>query len=120
MPVVLEKTKPLAVKKVLSPSDIVRAWEDKTYRARLTPEELKMLPEHPVGSARLVSERRSHQNAYSQMGSCDNCSSSNCSSSNCSSDNCSSTNCSSDNCSSSNCSGNLCSNWDCGGGGNGN
>lgn len=114
MPAVLERNEVVEGAR-LSPREIVRAWEDRRFRASLSPELLRIMPDHPIGAVRLgnASADASQENAYSQMGSCDACSSSNCSSSNCSSDNCSSSNCSSDNCSSSNCSSNLCSNWNC-------
>ncbi len=92
----------------LTPQQIVRAWEDKNYRARLSPRQLMQLPGHPAGVGRLLSVIEESFNMSSN-----NCSSDNCSSSNCSSDNCSSSNCSSDNCSSSNCSSNNCSGSNC-------
>jgi len=117
MPATLERVslKTLKTKTELTPRDIVRAWEDPSFRARLPANLRMLLPEHPAGAVRLAQGGGSRVSEYSNFGSCDNCSSSNCSSSNCSSDNCSSTNCSSDNCSSSNCSGNVCTNWDCNG-----
>ena len=91
----------------LTPQNIVRAWEDRNFRARLTPRQLQQLPDHPAGFGRLLFLEDPHTNGSSNNCSSDNCSSSNCSSSNCSSDNCSSSNCSSSNCSSSNCSADL-------------
>ena len=82
----------------LTVREIVRAWEDKDFRARLSPRQLMQLPGHPAGVGRLMSVLEGEQNNSA------------------SSDNCSSSNCSSSNCSSENCSGNMCSNWDCGGG----
>ncbi len=37
----------------LSPREIVRAWEDRKFRARLSPERRLRLPAHPAGDARL-------------------------------------------------------------------
>ena len=93
---------------VLSPRDIVRAWEDRGFRALLSPMQLLQLPAHPAGGARLQAVAEETFNVQS-MSSCDNCSSSNCSSDNCSSSNCSTDNCSSSNCSSNNCSTDNCS-----------
>lgn len=106
MPASLERS--VAAAKPLSPAEIVRAWEDRRFRARLSHAELGMLPPHPLGAARLQQLLEESENTRSNFGSCDACSSNMCSSSNCSSDMCSSSNCSSNMCSSDNCSSAMC------------
>jgi mersacidin/lichenicidin family type 2 lantibiotic len=37
-------------------TDVIRAWKDPLYRARLSPEEAAALPEHPSGLVELREE----------------------------------------------------------------
>jgi mersacidin/lichenicidin family type 2 lantibiotic len=98
----------------LSPEDIVKAWEDPSFRSRLSQSQWDALPPNPAGEIKSGEfngnlELAASGNACSGNNcSGDNCSGNNCSGNNCSGDNCSGNNCSGDNCSGNNCSGNNC------------
>jgi mersacidin/lichenicidin family type 2 lantibiotic len=97
----------------LSPEDIVRAWEDRRFRSRLTARQLQKLPAHPTGATRLIKISTEAMEISGNNCSTDNCSTNNCSTQNCSTDNCSTNNCSTENCSTNNCSTQNCSTNNC-------
>jgi len=41
----------------MNKTDVVRAWKDPLYRARLSPEEISALPAHPSGVVELDEEQ---------------------------------------------------------------
>jgi mersacidin/lichenicidin family type 2 lantibiotic len=93
----------------LSPEDVVRAWEDPSYRNSLSEAQWDALPPNPAG------ETKSGEFKGDLANSGNNCSGNNCSGNNCSGNNCSGNNCSGDNCSGNNCSGDNCSGNNCSG-----
>jgi mersacidin/lichenicidin family type 2 lantibiotic len=97
-------------KGLLSAEEIVKAWQDPSFRNSLSKEQWDALPPNPAG------EVRSGQfKGDLQMASGNNCSGNNCSGNNCSGNNCSGNSCSGNNCSGNNCSGNGCSGNNCSG-----
>jgi len=95
----------------LSPLEIVKAWEDPSFRNSLSKAQWDALPPNPAGEI-----RGGEFNGDLQMvASGDNCSGNNCSGNNCSGNNCSGNNCSGNSCSGNNCSGNNCSGNNCSG-----
>ena len=71
-------------KTLLTPEEIVKAWQDPSFRNRLSKEQWDALPPNPAG------EVRSGQfKGDLQMASGNNCSGNNCSGNNCSGNNCS-------------------------------
>lgn len=94
----------------LSPKEIARAWQDPSFRNRLTRDQWDALPPNPAGQI-----KSGEFNGSFQMASGNDCSGNNCSGNNCSGDNCSGNNCSGNNCSGNSCSGNNCSGNNCSG-----
>lgn len=95
----------------LTPAEIVRAWEDPSFRAKLTEAQWGALPENPAGK---LTNSQFSGDLHSQV-SWNACSGNNCSGNNCSGNNCSGNNCSGNGCSGNNCSGNSCSGNNCSG-----
>jgi mersacidin/lichenicidin family type 2 lantibiotic len=105
----------------LSPEDIVRAWEDPTFREKLTDAQWAALPAHPAGkmtSGQFLGGRHAQVSWNACSGnSCsgNSCSGNSCSGNSCSGNSCSGNSCSGNSCSGNSCSGNSCSGYSCGG-----
>lgn len=50
---------------------IVKAWKDKSFRESLSPEQLKQLPENPVGSVELPDSLIESQDTQGPLSTCD-------------------------------------------------
>ena len=98
----------------LSPDDIVKAWEDPSFRSRLSEAQWDALPSNPAGEIK-GGEFNGNIELADHHNSGNSCSGNNCSGNNCSGNNCSGNNCSGNNCSGNNCSGNSCSGNNCSG-----
>jgi mersacidin/lichenicidin family type 2 lantibiotic len=109
-------TSSTASQRLLSPKEVVRAWEDPKFRAQLTAEQWAALPPNPAGEL-TNSQFTGDLHAQASWNACsgNNCSGNNCSGNNCSGNNCSGNSCSGNNCSGNNCSGNNCSGNNCSG-----
>ena len=97
-----------SAKTELSPEDVVKAWEDPSFRSRLSEAQWAALPPNPAGEI-----KSGEFNGNIELASGNNCSGNNCSGNSCSGNNCSGNNCSGNNCSGNNCSGNNCSGNNC-------
>ncbi|MEY4277663.1 MAG: hypothetical protein RI975_929 [Pseudomonadota bacterium] len=102
-------------KSQLTPEQIVKAWEDPSFRSSLTKEQWEALPPNPAGEVRSSEFKGDIKMASGNFCSGNNCSGNNCSGNNCSGNNCSGNNCSGNSCSGNNCSGNNCSGNNCSG-----
>ena len=102
-------------KTLLTPEEIVKAWQDPSFRNRLSKEQWDALPPNPAGEVRSGQFKGDLQMASGNNCSGNNCSGNNCSGNNCSGNSCSGNNCSGNNCSGNNCSGNNCSGNSCSG-----
>ena len=108
----LAATKANAIAK-LSPEEIVKAWEDPSFRNSLSQQQWDALPPNPAGDIRSGEFKGNIQLASGNNCSGNNCSGNNCSGNGCSGNNCSGNNCSGNSCSGNNCSGNSCSGNNC-------
>ena len=102
-----------SAKASLSTEDVVKAWEDPSYRKHLTEAQWEALPPNPAGEIKSGEFKTNLAQSSGDYCSGNSCSGNNCSGNNCSGDNCSGNNCSGDNCSGNNCSGNNCSGNNC-------
>ena len=102
-------------KVLLTPEEIVKAWQDPSFRNNLSKEQWDLLPPNPAGEVRSGQFKGDLQMASGNNCSGNNCSGNNCSGNNCSGNSCSGNNCSGNNCSGNNCSGNNCSGNNCSG-----
>ena len=102
-------------KNQLSPEEIVKAWEDPTFRNSLSKSQWDALPPNPAGEIKNGQFKGDWLMASGNNCSGNNCSGNNCSGNNCSGNSCSGNNCSGNNCSGNNCSGNNCSGNSCSG-----
>ena len=93
----------------LSPEQVVKAWEDTTYRDKLTDEQWNALPSNPAGK-RSYSEFEG--NITGQI-SGNGCSGNGCSGNGCSGNGCSGNGCSGNSCSGATCSSSPCSSYQC-------
>lgn len=78
---------------LLSPEEIVKAWQDPSFRESLSNKQWEALPPNPAGEI-----RGGEFKGNVQLASGNNCSGNNCSGNNCSGNNCSGNNCSGNNC----------------------
>ena len=99
----------------ISKKDIIKNWEDPSYKNSITDNQWNKLPSNPAGEIRNGQFKGSIELASGNNCSGNNCSGNNCSGNNCSGNMCSGNNCSGDNCSGNNCSGNNCSGNNCSG-----
>ena len=98
---------------LLSPEEVVRAWEDPKFRNTLTEGQWNAMPENPAGKV----ENTSFSGNMTAQSSGNNCSGNGCSGNGCSGNGCSGNGCSGNGCSGNGCSGNGCSGNSCSGNG---
>ena len=100
----------------LSADDVVKAWEDSSFRDSLTDEQWNQLPKNPAGK-RSYSEFEGNITGQISGNACsgNSCSGNSCSGNGCSGNSCSGNGCSGNSCSGNGCSGNSCSGNSCSG-----
>ena len=100
----------------LSAEQVVKAWEDSSFRDSLTDEQWNELPANPAGKSS-YSEFEGNITGQISGNSCsgNGCSGNGCSGNGCSGNNCSGNGCSGNGCSGNGCSGNGCSGNSCSG-----
>ena len=72
-----------SAKTELSPEDVVKAWEDPSFRSRLSEAQWAALPPNPAGEI-----KSGEFNGNIELASGNNCSGNNCSGNRCSGNNC--------------------------------
>jgi mersacidin/lichenicidin family type 2 lantibiotic len=99
----------------LSPEEIVKAWQDPSFRNSLSKKQWEALPPNPAGEIRSGEFKGNVQLASGNSCSGNSCSGNSCSGNSCSGSSCSGNSCSGNSCSGNSCSGNSCSGNSCSG-----